>query len=56
VAVTVTRGIVTAGASVTAGVLDTLLVSAEIEAPTLSLSEASFIETTTSCGLSDVAV
>jgi hypothetical protein len=33
-----------------------LLVSAEIEAPTLSLSEASFNVTTTSCCLSDVAV
>ena len=59
VAVTVTRGIVTVGAAVTFGILVAisvaLLVSAEIEAPTLSLSEASFIVTATSCCLSDVA-
>ena len=59
VAVTVTRGIVTSGAAVTFGIQATFLVaflvSAEIEAPTLSLSEASFIVTTTACCLSDVA-
>ena len=59
VAVTVTIGIVTVGAVVTfwisVVIAGALLVSAEIEAATLSLSEASFSETETSCCLSDDA-
>ena len=59
VAVTVTRGIVTVGAAVTFWISvvnsGALLVSAEIEAATLSLSEASFSKTATSCCLSDDA-
>ena len=59
VAVTVTRGIVTVGAAVTfwisVVISGALLVSAEIEAATLSLSEASFSKTATSCCLSDDA-
>ena len=63
VAVTVTIGIVTVvgavGAAVTfwisVVIAGALLVSAEIDAATLSLSEASFSETATSCCLSDYA-
>ena len=50
-----TRGIVTVGAAVPVVIAGALLVSAEIEAPTLSLSEASFSKTATSCCLSDDA-
>ena len=62
VAVTVTIGIVTEGAVgaavtfwISVVIAGALLVSAEIEAATLSLSEASFSETETSCCLSDDA-
>ena len=62
VAVTVTIGIVTVGAVgaavtfwISVVIAGALLVSAEIEAATLSLSEASFSETETSCCLSDDA-